>query len=398
VVTFILNLLRKSFQVELDSFFKILSSDTNHGASKIDLTSSAFVQNRQKIKPSLFQELLNCLNHEFYTDNDARVKLWNEYRLLAIDGSSLVLPNTARLKDKYGFHKNQHKTEVVMARCSLLYDLENKFIIDGILTPYREGERQGAIKHLEHTGEKDLILFDRGYSSYELFHACEVRGVNYVVRCQKNFNGQVESFIQSKLESQVVSLEHCNKKVLDTKLGRKESLKVRLVRVKLAKGEEEILITSLIEESKYPSKMFKKLYARRWGIETNYSFIKNILEIEKFSSYSPESIEQDFYASIFIRNLQSLLISELEEEVEEKYSKRRYKYKINDTLSIGFLKGRIIELLLSDSFESTLEELKKLLIKNVIPIKPNRKRERKKDQYRGRKKKPKVPKNWKGVL
>jgi len=162
VVTFILNLLRKSFQVELDSFFKILASDTSHITKKTDLTTSAFVQNRQKIKPSLFQELLNCLNYEFYTDNDERVKLWNDFRLLAIDGSSLVLPNTARLKEKYGFHKNQHKTEIVMGRCSLLYDLENKFILDGILTPYKEGERKGALKHLKHTRDKDLILFDRG--------------------------------------------------------------------------------------------------------------------------------------------------------------------------------------------------------------------------------------------
>jgi len=237
-----------------------------------------------------------------------------------------------------------------------------------------------------------------GYGCYELFEACEEKGINYVVRCKRNFNKQVEGFIKSKLESQVVELEKPNLGSLERKEGRKNSLKVRLVRVKLATGEEEILISSLIEESKYPSKIFKELYGKRWGIETNYSFIKNILEVEKFSSYSPESIEQDFYASLFIRNLQSILVSELEEEVEEKYNKRRYKYKINDTLSIGFLKGRVVDLLLSDSLESTLEELKKLLLQNVVPIKPNRKSERKKDLIKGRKKKPKVPKNWKGVL
>jgi len=363
----------------------------------MDLTTSAFVQNRKKIKPELFIELLFCLNQEFYTDNDERIKLWNEFRLLAIDGSTILLPNTEELKEKYGVQKNQHKTEVVKARCSMLYDLENKFIVDGRLVHCKEGEKKQAIKHLKHTTTNDLVLLDRGYPCYELFHEFDIRGVNYVVRCKLSFSRVVESFVNSKLKSQVLTLEPTRKSKSNMKLVRKEDLKVRLVKVVLDSGQIEVLITSLINEEKYPIHIFKSLYSKRWGIETNYNFLKNILEVESFSSYSPESIVQDFYATLFIRNLQSLLISELDEEVEKKYGRRKHKYKINDSLSIGLLKGRIVELLMSDSSESALEEIKKLLLKHVVPIRLNRKNEREKNKY-SRRKKPKVLKNRKSVL
>ena len=100
---------------------------------------------------------------------------------------------------------------------------------------------------------------------------------------------------------------------------------------------------------------------------------------------------------MFIGNIQSLLISELEEEVKEKYGERRLEYKINENLSIGFLKSKIIELFLSKKPEAILEELKHLLLQHVEPIRPNRRNKRDAEKYRKRKK-PVIKKNWKNNL
>ncbi|WP_139339560.1 transposase [Bacillus dakarensis] len=48
---------------------------------------------------------------------------------------------------------------------------------------------------------------------------------------------------------------------------------------------------------------FKSLYFKRWGIETKYDELKSKLQIQKFTGDTPVSVEQDFYASMFLSNI-----------------------------------------------------------------------------------------------
>jgi len=62
----------------------------------------------------------------------------------------------------------------------------------------------------------------------------------------------------------------------------------------LDSGEIELLMTSLIEREKYTYECFKALYFKRWGIETYYDRLKNILNLENFSGLTNQAILQDF--------------------------------------------------------------------------------------------------------
>jgi hypothetical protein len=172
---------------------------------------------------------------------------------------------------------------------------------------------------------------------------------------------------------------------------------VRLVRVELPNGEPEILITSLLDNVKYPSKIFKNLYFQRWDVEKFYDEFKNKLKAEHFSGYSKHSILQDFYVALFVSNIQSLIVGEINEELHLN-NKTKYVYKVNNNLSYGLLKDRIVTLFYSDTkTELIFSELRELFYKHLIPIRPDRKFERQKDKYRNRQK-PKVPKNMKDTL
>ena len=159
---FMMNFLRKSLSLEIENFVKHISS-LKDGKFVSVFSKSAFSQCRNKIKPEVFVHLNQTLIREFYTDNDDSVKLWEGFRLLAIDGSRLTLPNTEELKNYYGETKNQTNAGVVQARVSVMYDVLNKYVLDGILSPLSIGEADSAINHLEHTKSKDLIIYDRGY-------------------------------------------------------------------------------------------------------------------------------------------------------------------------------------------------------------------------------------------
>jgi hypothetical protein len=203
--------------------------------------------------------------------------------------------------------------------------------------------------------------------------------VDYVVRLQRNFLQEFDSFWNSKKMSEIITLERCSAKseralkILGIKF---EPLKIRLIKVILDNGDVEVLATSLLDEEKYPYSEFKDLYFLRWGIETNYNHLKNNVAIENFTGLSTLSVTQDFFANMFIVNLQSVIINDVQIEIDKEKKGTEYKYKINRNLSLGFMKDRVVKILLSNNSKG-YEELKKLFKLEPVPIRKGRKFERK---------------------
>lgn len=392
-----MNFLRKSLALEIENFVKHFKFFIGN-AKLTGFSKSAFVQCRNKIQPEVFKHLNHSLITEFYTDNEASVKLWKGFRLLSVDGSRMTLPNTEELKNEYGETKNQTSTGVVQARASVLYDVLNHFVLDGKLTPLSIGEPASALKHLECARHQDLIIYDRGYPSFQLIFEHYNRNIDFVIRAKKDFNNEIIDFYENGSRTKIVKIyPGKNTKISDKQYGYKTSQTVRLVRVELSNGEAEILITSLLDVKKYPSQIFKHLYFQRWSVETFYDEFKNKLKAEHFSGYSKNSILQDFYVALFVSNIQSLIVGEINEELKIKRN-TKYVYKVNNNLSYGLLKDRIVSLFFSETKTETIfTDLKELFSKHLVPIRPDRKFERHKDKYRNRQK-PKIPKNMKDTL
>ena len=122
----------------------------------------------------------------------------------------------------------------------------------------------------------------------------------------------------------------------------------------------------------------KELYFKRWGIETNYNHLKSNLNIEEFTGLSEIAIRQDFFANIFINNLQTLIASDSKDEMDAEYKSKKkckYDYKINKNLSLGYMKDRIIEIFMSND-SKYYDRLKELFKINPVPIRKGRKNPR----------------------
>ncbi|WP_245585035.1 IS4 family transposase [Psychroserpens burtonensis] len=390
LLLFMMNFLRKSLFLEIENFTNLFKTGSNLKFSK-----SAFVQARKKIKPEVFDKLSQILLSEFYANNDAAIKLWKGFRLLAVDGSRITLPITDELKTIYGKTKNQSETIIIQARCSVIYDVLNNYVLDGALAALKRGERDLALSHLECCNTNDLIVYDRGYPSYDFIDQHLNRGLNYLMRVKLSFSNLIKDFEKSGKKSLIAEMyPGKNANLSDKKYTKKTPIKVRLIRVELGKGQVEILVTSLLDSKLYPVNQFKKLYFKRWRVETFYDELKNKLRIEHFSGYSNQSILQDFKAALFVSNVQTLIVSELEDDIKESNQVKKYDYKINVNVSYGLLKNRVVSLFLNKQSPEIdiVEELKLLFKSNLVPIRPNRKFERNSGKYRTRTK-PKITKN-----
>jgi len=88
---------KSSIQRELDKFFKTISrSDFNIR----EVTKGAFTQARAKLNPWAFQRLNDVAVDTFY--EGAEYYSWYGMRVLATDGTRLVLPNHPSVIKEFG--------------------------------------------------------------------------------------------------------------------------------------------------------------------------------------------------------------------------------------------------------------------------------------------------------
>lgn len=363
LIFFFLNLIRQTLQKELTCFIREFSEHNN-------ISKSAFCQSRMKLRPEAFIELNDELVRGFYADDE--LKTWNAFRLICIDGSTLELPKSQEIIDDFGVNSLENNTPI--SKTSVCFDLLNEIILDSVIAPNHSSEYDLALSHFTKLRPRDLLILDRGYGARWLFLMLLQKKVDFVIRLQKVFGPDIDSFWASEALSAIIHVGQPPKKTKTrlSKIGITfEPFSIRIVKVKLKNGEIEVLATSLIDEKAFPTEIFKDLYRMRWGVESNYHHLKNHIEIGNFTGYSTQSIYQDYNASILIANIQSLIILDAQQKISVTNDKRQYRYKVNRNLSIGYLKDKIIDILTSDN-PRYYQELVALFQIEPIPVREGR--------------------------
>jgi hypothetical protein len=332
-----------------------------------------------KLNPFFFKAWNSVLCTNFYNEYKNKVKRWKKFRLISCDGSSISLINSGSIKTFFGGQNNQ-KTSSVLAKTFYCFDVLNKVILFPSIAPYRYGEFQMACDIID-SGilQKDMLLIlDRLYGNYRIAALClfNEQEIKYVIRVNESY-AFAKKFIASKQKSAVIEIfpSHNSIKSLKDqgyKVTAKTGIKIRLIRVKLSTGKIEVLMTNLWEEEGFEHKEFKDLYAKRWGVETNIGFQKNILQLESFSGLTPISVMQDFYATVFISNLYFLLTKPSQEILDKEATHKKYPMQINNNKAYGKLKENIVQLFAMNEPKTILLKIKMSFLKDPLPVRKNR--------------------------
>jgi hypothetical protein len=368
LVLLISRLCKKSISVELDQFFNELSEARS-------CSSSAFTQQRMKLDANFFYYWNEILVKSFYNYCSSEVKLWNGYRLVAADGSNLSLVNSPELKHYFGGQSNQHG-QFIQAKTYYCYDVLNELVLHSDIKPYRYGEMQMACDFTDKIESDMLMIYDRYYCNFRIIalHSWQEKEVKFVIRGNENYS-IIKNFLATEKMSVVINMPVTAAAIesmakVGYKINKMTLLPVRLVRVQLEKTVE-VLMTNLWEEEGFKNEEFKKLYAHRWGIETNIGIQKNIMQMEAFSGLSVLSIKQDFFATVFTCNLNSVLIKEAQKTVD-KMTNRKHQARVNRNKSFGKLRANLVAMFIQSKPENILKELYEYFIRDPIPKRPNR--------------------------
>jgi len=376
VVVMLLQKSVRSIQLRLHDFFETLSLEIP------GVKAPSWCVARLKLRHTAFIELNEraILNVVYGPESEFKVRRWKSHRLVGIDSSLVRLPNREALGKEFGWVENSNHHgdcgRYPQARLSALTDVSNRIVVQTLFVPWQQGERALALQHLQVLEPQDLAILDRGYASYDLFAAFVAQDRKFVCRCARSSFGIVNELFKENRAGCSVEARlrpSASKRAAIRRAGLPEEITLRFVTVRLKTGELEVLATNLLDEAAYPTEEFGELYHQRWGIETYYGLIKGRLDLENFSGLSAEAIRQDLYSTIFLSNLESILIQPVREQLEKKSQPLKNGQQVNHAVSFHALKSQLIRLLLSsEPISKVVLKLQRLFLDNPVSNRPER--------------------------
>ena len=342
------------------------------------VSNAAFSKMRKNLSHTAFIALNQSIVDTFYEES---CKRFHEFRVLAVDGSKIILPQNDATVSAFGSTaiRNQRSDDLgtyTFSLASVLYDVVNGITLDATLNRGDSYEVDVAGNHLTHIKKGDLCTFDRGYCSYRMMHLVAKTEGDFLIRCSRASFKEAQFLFADGTRNDLIATLSPSQKYRDHYgYAGAKPLTVRFVKVLLDTGEVEVLVTSLLDAKKYPTALFKELYWMRWGIEGLYSILKTRLELENFGGKSVESIRQEFHAAIFLTTLESVLTQDGNRELEKK--ENSHTQKINTAQAFHSIKEKVFELLVSNvPIEDVLEELTCIFLKrptvHVVEKRPPR--------------------------
>jgi hypothetical protein len=356
------------------------------------VTASAYSQARRKIKPELFSYLRQEMLTIFYQPADPAepidpteppIATWCGRRLVGGDVTMLNLPETARLRREFTVQPTARSEQGVIQAAGLVcFDVLNDVVLGGHLLK-RQSVRQMLVEHaLEDLQPTDVLVLDREFGDTGLMaYLCHTQQ-DFIIRVQtRHFVREVATFVASgDLEAIVTVGVAPKQKEFARGHGLAPTMRLRLIRYDLPGGEVEVLVTSLLDTTLYSRAKIIEAYGLRWNIETYFDRLKNLFEVERFSSTTPQAIAQDFQGMLFLSTLESILTREATQALDRRSQDRRcvYRQKVNRSVSYAVVLETVIELLCdtAKSIETVLGEISQLLMTNPTLIRPGRSNKR----------------------
>ena len=231
-------------------------------------------------------------------DTDRR---WQGHRVFAVDGSSLNLP---RGLVHEGWRTPVDGAHYPQGLVSCLYRLQSRLPVDFDLHAHGN-ERAAALAHLNVLSANDVVVYDRGYYSYEMLHAHAIRGLHAVFRMKRKTGVDVDRFIHGGRRDTVIEVAPRQRTL--TRLRRRNPGAAfgphRLRLVKYAVGDTVFILgTTLLDRDQY-------------SIEQLYKVSKRLMEVEDFHGQSARGVKQELYACFTLITMTRLFANHGEDHV-----------------------------------------------------------------------------------
>jgi hypothetical protein len=283
-----------------------------HDQGKVGEGTSAYCQARLRLPLDLLQRLRHAVAAQAEKFVPSAEELWRGLRPKVIDGTTTTLPDTPKNQRAYP----QSRTQKPGCGFPLMKLVGIFSLASGALLDYAKGNKHQhdlalLQKLLDHFRSGDVVVADRGFSSYALLALLWLRDVDSVFRLH---HARSVNFRQGRRlgpDDRLLTWRKPQQKpryVPQSWWKRVPGeLAVRVLRFRLAvpgyRTQSVLLVTTLLDPEKYPARDLAELYARRWRIELWFRDIKTSMGMETLRCQTPRMAHKELEMYLIAYNL-----------------------------------------------------------------------------------------------
>ena len=228
------------------------------------------------------------------------------WRVLAIDGTTLDVPDTAANAAAFGRPKTHRgeRSAFPQVRVLGLAECGTHAIIKATIGPFTSGEVTLAPQVFGVLGPGVLLLADRGFIGFDLWRAAAATGAQLVWRAKTN---QVLPVDRQLGDGSYLSRIYAAR----DQRAKRDPIVVRVVEYTLGKdpGRHQQpgpyrLLTTILDPDQAPAAELAALYHQRWEFETTLDELKTHQRGPKvvLRSRSPEMVAQEVWGMLLVHH------------------------------------------------------------------------------------------------
>jgi len=242
-------------------------------------------------------------------------------RVKGIDGTVFTVPDTDKNDAVFGRQIGSRGRSAYPQLLGLFtVDVATHRIEDGIFVPYLTSERKALPYLLKSIQPGDLLLLDRGLSSFKTIYTCARSGINFVFRISSSWKPK---FLRTLSNGDTLMRFKANRnsRTQLPKGERNTTFDLRVIKYRAGKkGKVVRLVTNLLDTDKYPAQEIAELYHERWECELTYKQLKSQLvavtgskQQTHFRSKTPIGVLQEAWGMVLAHTLVRELMKEAAE-------------------------------------------------------------------------------------
>jgi Insertion element 4 transposase N-terminal/Transposase DDE domain len=282
-------------------------------------TASALCQARQHLGEEPVRQLFERAAAPLATPSTIGAWLSYRWRLMAIDGVTLDVPDTRENEKQFGRPSSRtgQGGAFPQVRVVGLGECGTHAIVAAELGPIRTGERGLAERLLIDLDEDMLVMFDRGFFSYDLFERARDTGADLLFRVssqlklpmlQRLADDSYLSAITPKGVSTPTSMGEARWRVAN-----RQAALVRVVEYQITdrpSSEVYRLITTITDWRQALSGDLAAAYQQRWEFEIALDEIEThqIAHTRVLRSKSPEMVRQEIWGILAHYAIRALMV------------------------------------------------------------------------------------------
>jgi hypothetical protein len=287
------------------------------------VASSALTQARARLGPDPM-EWLFLRSAEEWANRSAATDRWRGLALYGVDGTTLRVADSDENRVHFGGQdsgrhdggRDERQSGYPLMKLVVLMALRSHVIGAAVFGPYATDERTYATSLWQTVPDNSLVLVDRGHLQASVLVPLMTTGTerHWMTRAKSSTKftsirrlGPGDELIEFAVSSEARKKDSSLPTHFDA----------RAIKYQRKGYKPQILLTSLLDETKYPANELRALYHERWEIELGFGELKtDMLErLETIRSKSPSAVQQEMWGLLIAYNLVRLEMARIAAEL-----------------------------------------------------------------------------------